>query len=64
MPKKNKKSEIEEFELQYPGPVVEDEETGDRDYFEEYYMAYKNDYITQYLEAYRRFKEEERNKKQ
>jgi len=32
-------------------------ENGERDYFNELYKAYKNDYITQYLEAYRKFKD-------
>lgn len=63
MRKNKKKSDIEEFELQYPGPIADDEETGERNYFEEYYLAYKNDYITQYLDAYRKLKEEENSKK-
>lgn len=42
------------FELQEPKPVFK--ETGERDYFTEYYRAYKNDYIDQYLRAYRELK--------
>lgn len=62
MRKNKKKTQIEEFELQYPGPIAEDEDTGERNYFEEYYLAYKNDYITQYLDAYRKLKEEDDKK--
>lgn len=60
--RRNKNKANEEFELQYPGPIAE-EENRERDYFAEYYLAYKNDYITQYLEAYKKLKEEENFKK-
>lgn len=59
--KRKNQSKVAEFELQYPLPII-DEEKEERDYFEEYYLAYKNDYITQYLEAYRKLKEEEQLK--
>ncbi|NLL55778.1 MAG: hypothetical protein GX242_01005 [Clostridiales bacterium] len=59
--RKKKKKDIEEFELQYPGPIAEEEEIFERNYFEEYYLAYKNDYITQYLDVYRKLKEQEKN---
>jgi hypothetical protein len=64
MRKNKKKPVIEEFELQYPSPIAEDEQLMERNYFEEYYLAYKNDYITQYLEAYKKLKEEEKDKQQ
>ena len=41
------------FELQAPQPIFRGD--GERDYFAEYYRAYKNDYIDQYLRAYREF---------
>ena len=47
---------LENFELQKPEPAYD--ENGKRDYFTEYYNAYKNDYIDQYLAAYRKFKED------
>jgi len=34
-----------------------EDEAIERNYFDEYYKAYKNDYIAQYLEAYRKMKE-------
>lgn len=57
MRKNKNKSDVAEFELKYPVTPI-DEET-EHNYFEEYYLAYKNDYITQYLEAYKKLKEEE-----
>ena len=36
-----------------PAPVVPRQ----TDYFSEYYKAYKNDYIQQYLDAYHKYKE-------
>lgn len=44
--------------LKKPEPVYD--ENGGRDYFAEYYNAYKNDYIDQYYEAYKKFKEQGR----
>lgn len=56
--KKNKGTENQteqfHFELQPPRPVFN--ERGERDYFAEYYRSYKNDYIDQYLKAYRELK--------
>jgi hypothetical protein len=63
MRKNKNKENITEFELQYPGPVLDEVKT-ERDYFQEYYLAYKNDYISQYLDAYRKLKEEEKTNKQ
>lgn len=57
MKKNKKKKQLDEqfeFELQPPQPVIN--EFGERDYFAEYYRAYKNDYIDQYLNAYRELK--------
>ena len=47
---------IDTFELKKP--EIAYDENGNRDYFTEYYNAYKNDYIDQYLAAYKKFKEE------
>lgn len=47
---------LDAFELKKPDPAFD--ANGNRDYFTEYYQAYKNDYIDQYLEAYRKFKSE------
>ncbi len=44
-----------QFELQKNEPIVKP--NGDRDYFAEYYRTYKNDYIDQYLKAYRELKD-------
>ena len=43
------------FDLEPPKPAFK--EDGQRDYFSEYYRAYKNDYIDQYMKAYREFKD-------
>lgn len=45
---------FENFELIKQEPVYDDK--GNRDYFTEYYNAYKNDYIVQYLAAYKKMK--------
>lgn len=45
---------LDSFELKKPEPAYD--ESGNRDYFTEYYNAYKNNYIDQYLEAYKKFK--------
>ena len=47
---------LDTFELKKPEPVFD--ANGNRDYFTEYYNAYKNDYIDQYLAAYKKFKQE------
>lgn len=50
-----RKDELQHFELQNSIPVTKP--NGDRDYFAEYYRTYKNDYIDQYLRAYRELKD-------
>ncbi len=58
MRKKKKKGNEEKeykFELAPPEPVIL--ENGERNYFAEYYRAYRNTYIDQYLKAYRELKD-------
>jgi len=57
MAKKDKSNETEntQFELQKTTPIFKP--NGERDYFAEYYSAYRNDYIDQYLKAYRELKD-------
>ena len=51
----NQRPEEFRFDLEPPKPAFR--EDGQRDYFAEYYRAYKNDYIDQYMKAYREFKD-------
>lgn len=55
--RKKKKNTPEEFQanIQSPQPIFR--ENGERDYFAEFYRSYKNDYIDQYLRAYRELKD-------
>ena len=53
---KNNDKPIEgQFELEKNTPIIKS--NGERDYFAEYYRTYKNDYIDQYLKAYRELKD-------
>lgn len=45
---------LDSFELKRQEPVYD--ANGKRDYYSEYYGRLKNDYIDQYLDAYRKFK--------
>ncbi|MFA6866290.1 MAG: hypothetical protein WCR54_02110 [Clostridia bacterium] len=63
---KNKKNKNEtntpnkaKFELVRPTVPVDKEPTGERDYFAEFYNAYKNDYVKQYLDEYHKMKAQE-----
>ena len=53
--RKKRRAETEEFTLQRNPNMGT--QNGERDYFNDFYRAYKNDYISQYLEAYHRFKD-------
>jgi hypothetical protein len=47
---------VADFQLKKPEAVFD--ENGNREYFTEYYNAFKNDYIDQYLSAYNKLKKE------
>ncbi len=55
--KRKNKNTPEEFHADIHGPQPIFTVDGKRDYFAEYYRAYKNDYIDQYLRAYRELKD-------
>ncbi|MBO4540172.1 MAG: hypothetical protein J5781_07815 [Clostridia bacterium] len=62
MCKRRKKQDVPQVpyvENETVSPVAESapELPQEKDYFNEYYKAYKNDYIEQYLHAYHKYKE-------
>ena len=62
MCRKKKKKVVESAVVAEQEPIVPMEKAEpiaptEKDYFTEYYKAYKNDYIEEYLRAYHRYKD-------